>query len=201
MRCSAQRGFTVIELMIALAIAAMMLTLVYQSALSVTTAREQLAVDGARYRAARVITDRLGRELRSLQFRGVDASLAFTATGSTEQAEIAFTSLASTPLARLPGMPARISYRLRPATADESGPYVLERLEKGSLQLGESRHIRMLQGITSLSFRFYADGTWRSGWNSLELNRLPDIVSMELAIGESPATTFRTAWDIQATGG
>ena len=77
---SCQRGFTVIELMMALAISALILTVVYSSFNSAEQVRSRIEVGNASHHISRVISSRLGRELLSLQFRKEEADSRFHST-------------------------------------------------------------------------------------------------------------------------
>ena len=73
-----EKGFTLVEVLVALAVTALMLTAVYQTVSSAANAREKLAVENARHHAARIIFERIGRELQSLHFVADDERTRFS---------------------------------------------------------------------------------------------------------------------------
>ncbi len=195
-----QRGFTVVELVVALAISALILTAVYRSFNSAEQARSRIAEGNTAYHIGRVISSRIGRELQSLQFRPGKPENRFRNSLQSGMQLLEFSSSASTPLATQPGLPSRIIYRLRPAIEDEQGPYVLERSEQSALTIGTPRAMRLVDGIASLSFRFFANGQWSADWDSDQTGKLPQAVSMTFE-RQDDAMIFRTAWPIAAFGG
>ena len=197
---SCQRGFTVIELMMALAISALILTVVYRSFNSAEQVRSRIESGNASHHISRVISSRLGRELLSLQFRKGDAGSRFYSTVQSGDLQFEFSSSASTPLASQPGLLSKINYRLRPAREDEQGPLVLERSEQSVLTIGTPRALRLVDGVSSLSFRFFAQGEWSNDWDTDQTNALPEAVSMTFE-REGEDRVFRTAWPIAAFEG
>ena len=198
MRC--QRGFTVIELMMALAISALILTVVYSSFNSAEQVRTRIESGNASHHISRVISSRLGRELLSLQFRKGDTDSRFRSSLQSGDLQLEFSSSASTPLASQPGLLSKIIYRLRPAREDEQRPMVLERSEQSALTIGTPRALRLVDGVSTLSFRFYANGEWVDDWDSDQTNELPEAVSMTFE-REGDETIFRTSWPIAEFAG
>lgn len=195
-----QRGFTVLELMMAMAISALILTVVYSAFNSAEQARSKISSGNSAHHIARVISSRIGRELQSLQFRTGDPLSRFRYSLQSDEQSLEFSSSASTPLAAQPGVLSQMVYRLRPASDEEQGPLVLERSEKSALTIGSPRELKLVDGIASLSFRFYADGAWGDDWDSDQTLTLPEAVEMTFEL-ESDDLTFHTAWPIAAFGG
>jgi prepilin-type N-terminal cleavage/methylation domain-containing protein len=195
-----QRGFTVIELVMALGISALILTVVYSSFQSATQAREKIESGNSAHHVARVISSRIGRELQSLQFRPGDPGSRFYNGLESGIEVLSFSSSASTPLASQPGLPSQIVYRLRPAIDDEQGPLVLERTEQSALTIGEPRALRLVDGVSTLVFRFFANGQWAEDWDSNQTGMLPQAVSMTFE-QKSDGLTFQTSWPLEAFGG
>jgi type II secretion system protein J len=194
-----QRGFTVIELMMALAISALILTVVYRTFSSVDQVRSQITSGSGAHHVVRVISSRIGRELQSLQFRTGDPDSRFLSNVESGDQQLEFSSSASTPLASQPGLPSKIVYRLRAAINDEQGPLVLERSEQSALTIGSPRALRLVDGVSSLSFKFFANGQWAADWDSDQTGTLPQAVSMTFE-RKDDKMTFRTAWPIAAFG-
>ena len=195
-----QRGFTVIELMMALAISALIMTVVYRSFNSAEQVRSRIESGNSSHHVSRVLSSRIGRELQSLQFRPGKSENSFRNSNQSGVLSLEFSSSASTPLSTQPGLPSRIVYRLRPAAGDEQGPFVLDRSEQSALTIGTARALRMVDGISSLSFRFFSAGQWSDDWDSDQTGSLPQAVSMTFEL-QDEEITFRTAWPIAAFGG
>ncbi|NIQ94106.1 MAG: prepilin-type N-terminal cleavage/methylation domain-containing protein, partial [Desulfuromonadales bacterium] len=53
-----EQGFTLVEVLVALTVTALMLTAVYQTVSSASIAREKLAVESARHHTARIMVER-----------------------------------------------------------------------------------------------------------------------------------------------
>jgi len=194
-----ETGFTLIELLVAMTVTALLLTAVYQSVVSVRKATVQATAGNAAHHRARLLADRLGRELLSLQVRRAETATWLVVTGQGDQPELTFTSSASSPLAGAPGVPSRISYSLRAATVDETGPYVLQRSEGSVLSLSEPRQLRFIDGIRQLHWRFLVAGTWQDTFEATADQLLPAAVSVFLESADG--TAFRTAFVVAAAGG
>ena len=190
-----ENGFTLVEVLVALAVTALLLTAVYQTVSSAASARQQLAVENGRHHAARIVFERIGRELQSLHFVATDARTRFT--GGDDQELLSFTSTASTPLAKEPGLPARISYRLEKTPEAKVSTDRLYRTESAALTIDTGRAYRMADDVGFLEIRFLAKGQWTDRWDSSTEQTLPDAVALTLAIGqEDDREIFRTAWQI-----
>ncbi len=194
---NSQRGFTVLELMMAMAISALILTVVYSAFNSAEQARSKISSGNSAHHIARVISSRIGRELQSLQFRTGDPVSRFRYSLQSGEHLLEFSSSASTPLAAQPGVLSQMVYRLRPASDEEQGGLVLERSEKSALTIGSPRELKLVDGLKSLSFRFFANGAWTDEWDSDQTLTLPEAVEMTFEL-EKDDLTFRTAWPIAA---
>ena len=113
-----QRGFTVIELVVALAISALILTAVYSSFNSAEQARSRITEGNAAYHVGRVISSRISRELRSVQFRTGMPESRFRNRLQSGMESFEFSSSASTPLAAQPGLPSTSHGHAGAAMAD-----------------------------------------------------------------------------------
>jgi len=192
-----EAGFTLLEALVALTITALLLTVIYQVVIWVTTGREKAETGNASHHRARLLADRLTRELLSLQVAATaDQGLVLETRGG--EARLEYTSFASTPQAGVAGVAARIVYSLRPATEDEAGPYVLQRGEISALSPDSGRSRRFIAGVKSLAWRCLVDGSWQDRFVPSPDRPLPQAVELELEIADG--THFRSAFTVAGGG-
>lgn len=187
-----EKGFTLIEVLVAISILAIVLSSVYGIFSSVNLARGRLEADSAEYHRARVIFDRLGRELRGAYFSPRDARLVFaggSASGDPLDA-LELTTTAVSPLSRTGSGVARVRYRLTEDPESSEGRQVLLRSEQPAYQpsdnLENADMMRLAAGIESMTIRFFSAGQWREEWDSQSTGELPEMVELVLQL---PAET------------
>jgi general secretion pathway protein J len=189
---SAERGFTLVEVLVAISLLAILLTSVYGIFSSVSLARERLDANSAEYHRARVLFDRLGRELRGAYFRASDQNLVFTSRSvDGGPVELELTTSAVSPLSQTGSGIARVHYLLVEDPEDSTEGLVLMRSESPvheSTDEGAVGMMRMVPGIKAMALRFYANGTWQTAWDG-RTSGLPEMVEIELQLstgGEEP---------------
>ncbi|NIQ94107.1 MAG: hypothetical protein GWN87_07800, partial [Desulfuromonadales bacterium] len=115
--------------------------------------------------------------------------------GGGDMELLSFTTTASTPLAKEPGLPARVSYRLEIADTDNTS-YILRRTERGSLSIGEGRAYKLAEALAAVEIRFLNNGNWLNRWDS-QSQGLPGAVALAVSIGtDGDVDAFRTIWKI-----
>lgn len=193
-----EKGFTLVEVLVALTVTALMLTAVYQTVSSATTAREKLRVENARFHMARIVTERIGRELRSLHvIEGDELPLFRGGIGGGDMELLSFTTTASTPLAKQPGLPARVSYRLEVEPDKDRTSYRINRIETSPLGIDEGRPYKLAEGLSDVEVRFLANDNWVGRWDGRAAKSYPQAVSLTVTTGyDDDATVFRTVWEI-----
>lgn len=197
-------GFTLIEILIAISILAILLTSVYGIFSSVSLARQRLDADSADYHRARVIFDRMGRELRGAYFQARDSNLAFTGGISDESAaSLELTTTAVSPLSRTGSGLARVRYLLVPDPEDADGGLVLMRSEWPAHDPVPDQDIanmmRLAPAVEAMAIRFYAKGEWVEKWDARD-SGMPEMVEISLHLrraGQDPIT-FVSAFEIPA---
>jgi general secretion pathway protein J len=200
----AERGFTLVEILVAISILAIVLTSVYGIFTSVSLARGRLDADSADYHRARVIFDRLGRELRGAYFNPNYDDLEFAGEsidgGNLQELEL--TTTAVSPLSQIGSGVARVRYRLVADPEDAAGRLVLLRSEQPAYQPSnngtDADMMRLAAGIESLLIRFYAEDQWQTGWEGRVAGGLPEMVEMTLQLRteERPPVVFRSTFEL-----
>lgn len=192
-----EAGFTLLEVLVALTITALLLTVVYQAVIAISAGRQKAEAGNASHHQARLLADRLTRELLSLQpSTAGDEGLVLEIHGG--EARLAYTSFASSPQAGVAGVAARIAYNLRPATADEVGPFVLQREEVSALSPDAGRPRRFIAGVKSLTWRCLVDGSWQNRFVPSLERPLPQAVELELETADG--AHFRSAFTVAGGG-
>ncbi len=195
------RGFTLIEILVAISLLAIVLTSVYGIFGSVNATKIRLDSDSAEYHLARVVFDRLGRELHGAYYRRGDQTTLFRG-GVNAQGEsfLELTTTAVTPLSATGTGIAAVRYRLVADKESNQGSNVLLRGEhprQSASRAVDDRMMRLAPGVSSLSLRFYSEGNWQDEWDARQ-DGLPQLVEVTLVVGrdEQQQTPFRTAFDI-----
>ena len=195
------RGFTLIEVLVAISLLAIVLTSVYGIFSSVNATKIRLDSDSAEYHLARVVFDRLGRELHGAYYRRGDQTTLFRGGVNTQgESFLELTTTAVTPLSATGTGIATVSYRLVADKESNHGSNVLLRGEhpRQSASLAvDDRMMRLAPDIASLSLRFYSEGNWHDEWDARQ-DGLPQLVEVALVVGldEQRQTPFTTTFDI-----
>ncbi|MDA3902535.1 MAG: prepilin-type N-terminal cleavage/methylation domain-containing protein [Desulfuromusa sp.] len=157
------RGFTLIEVLLAILIGTLVLTSVYGIFSSVSGARNRLEAEGEIYHQARVFFDRIGGELSSLRLSPLGKEAAFS-SGKTLDGEIFFefnTELVS-PLLQQHGGISRVRYEVR----QEEESAVLLRSEQILLtNLAASEPLVFIAGLQTFQLRYFSQGQWQDSWS------------------------------------
>ena len=201
------RGFTLLEVLIAISIIALLLTTVYGIFSSVSGTKERLDADSAAYHRARVIFDRLGREIRGTYYQAGHRDSTFS--GGTDEAGELFLELSTTavsPISERGTGFALVRYRIGADTEDDDQSLVIQRSERaligraqGALEAPDM--MRLAPGIRDFALRFYAEGTWHTSWNATE-SGLPAMVQLRLTIITEDGTEvpFMSSFRLPETG-
>ena len=205
--CSEQRhqaaaGFTLLETLVAISIVAVVLLTVYGVFASVSTAKERLEHDGELYQRARVIFDRLGRELRGVCPVGGPEQRGVLRAGLDGEGNptLELTTSATARLGVQQTGIALIRYAL--GKDPESGAErALFRSERSALvseeALRESGAMRLAAGVRELTWRFQVGNEWRSELDA-DRDGLPTLVEVSLTLTDSQGQplAFRSAFDV-----
>ncbi len=195
------RGFTLIEVLVAISLLAIVMTSVYGVFGSVSATKLRLDNDSAEYHRARVVFDRLGRELHGAYFQQNDQTTLFRG-GVNDQGEtfLELTTTAVTPLSVTGTGIAEVHYRLTPDSESTANLQVLLRSEQprqSATAAIDDRMMRLAPDVVSLTLRFYTEGNWRTEWDALQ-DGLPQLVEIALVVGreEQRQVPFTTTFEI-----
>jgi general secretion pathway protein J len=199
-------GFTLVEVLVAISILAILMTSVYGIFTSVSVARERLDADSADYHRARVIFDRMGRELRGTYFQARDQGLVFIGGKADEKTAILeLTTTAVSPLSRTGSGLARVRYLLVTDPENAASGLVLMRSEQPAhepaTETGIDGMMRLAPGVDAMTLRFFAQGQWQEKWDG-RISGLPEMVEIALQlrrVGRDPVQ-FISAVEIPEVG-
>ncbi|PLX85324.1 MAG: hypothetical protein C0617_04430 [Desulfuromonas sp.] len=198
-----EKGFTLLEVMLAVTITTVVLLTIYGVFTSVSRAKDRMESEGEGYHQARVLFDRIGREIRGTFYNNRDPRTRFE--GGVDADGDPFLILSTTAVSPQSGPGAGIvvvRYRLEGDPGRDEGKKVLLRSEYPLFDTdGEDRPTyRLATGITGMRVRFYRNDVWYEEWDAEE-ERLPQMmeVLLELAAGEQ-SVPFRSTFEVPAIG-
>lgn len=180
---SGAKGFTLIEVLVAVAIAALLATALYSTFFSVLRATRAVEDGLDRYADAGRFLDRLGRELRSAYLKPGDGLTFFRGEALGERPELLFTSFSG------PGDKGSLIAVRYFMGEDELGPKLYK--EVWSPYVNERLRAEALRDIRAFDIAFL-DKEWAGAWDSKYEQRLPRAVraTVRLADGAEFSTTL-----------
>lgn len=171
-----QQGFTLLEVLVAIALASLLLTSIYGVFSTSSLAKERVEKQASAYHLARVLTSRFDRELTGLALSSpVDSAI--LSGGTNSRGESYLDMLTTSGGGPFPGM-RRVSYRLG---ENQENQATLWRTERGVNTQATGNEERLSQGIETLAFRFFDGTNWRDDWNS-SIDGRPVLVGVEFSL-------------------
>lgn len=198
-----QQGFTLVEILVAVSICSILLVTIYGVFTSMSNAKTRVETEGEGYHQARVIFDRIGREIRSSY---VDRQLPETRMqGGIDERGVPFLALATTAGTPRQGGTsgvALVRYELRQEAGEASGKTSLFRSETPDFAEGETpTTYRLASDIETLRIRFLHDGEWRDEWPPEIDNGPPQAVEVALTLEiDGTSVPFRSAFEVPDIG-
>ncbi len=182
-------GFTLIEMVVAIALISIIMTSVYGIFSSISTTGQRLENEADGYNQARVIFARLGHELRTSYLNINNNNSAFIANSdndangyNNDNNYLEFTTTSALlNNGKLSTMPAKIRYQL-----EQRSEVTLSRLLRSAVPLFDLNSAPVSQRLSSqikqLQWRFFDGSDWQDNWDSTISNTLPQTVEMSLIV-------------------
>ena len=194
------RGFTLLELLVAMAVLALLGALSFRGLGSVLDAQARLQAESRRWNEVALLAAQLSQDVAATFERTVRdetdrlrpalvLSTPLNAGASTELAQLSLTRLGYGEPGSAPGTPRRVGYRLREGIVE----YLLwpaADAAPGTIPIAEA----VLEDVAELQFQALDDnGTWSSAWpGGRAPGALPRAISMQIVLagGESITRVF-----------
>ncbi|EAT14377.1 type II secretion system protein GspJ [Desulfuromonas acetoxidans] len=199
--CSTDRtegGFTLIEVLVAITLLSLVLTAVYGVFTTLSATEKRLHSDSEAYHQARIIFDRLGREIRTCYLNTDNDRSAFdSGEDSLGQPYLAFSSTSALTTGDSPGGVTQVRYELETDLGKTVG--TLYRSAQPLFVTDDvARKQRMSSQIKAIVWRFYDGSEWQDDWDSTITETLPQTVEMQLTIHSNTGEDIElmTAFDL-----
>lgn len=171
-------GFTLVEVVIAIAIISIIMTAVYGIFTTISATQQRLEEEADIYHQARVIFTLLGRELRSCYLNNNDKRSAFfTADDGDGNNYLTFTTTSAVLSGNAPGGLVRVRYQL-----DEQNNRLLRSATPVYVPDSARTTQRLSSDITQVSWRFFDGSAWQDSWDSNISYKLPQTVEISMAV-------------------
>lgn len=167
------RGFTLIEVLLAILIGGIVLSSLYGVFSSVSNVSQRLTREGEQYHQVRVLFDRIAGELGSLKTGMIGPGLAFE-SGTTADGGpyLEFNTELVAPWLKRYGGLTRVRYELR--EEDDGG--TLYRSERIVLaDLAEEEALPFVGGLKNFRIRYFGQGGWQDQWSGQSLPRMIEL--------------------------
>jgi len=175
------RGFTLIEILLAILIGSLVLTSVYGIFSSVSGARNRFEVEGNLHHQARIFFDRIGGELSSLRVSPLGKQAIFS-SGNTHDGNLflEFNTGLVSPLLQQHGGISRVRYEIQ--QGEESA--ILLRSEQVLLaDLAASKPLPFIANLKTFQVRYFRQGDWQDTWSGKIPPQMIEI-TLELEIDD-----------------
>ena len=190
------RGFTLLEIMIAIFILGVVLSTIYASYSGTLGVIKELDGEAQAYKMARMTLDRMGRDLASLRRSGDSFVLRSekSSVGRREFGSLSFWSQAHLAFeeGEPAGRPASIAYFVK---EDKNGGFSLWRSDvagpKPAVERRSGDGLIICQNLQAFNLKFYDDGgreseTWdTSSSSTLQKGKPPVVVLVELSLANA----------------
>lgn len=176
-----EQGFTLVEILVAISIGAILLTTIYGVFSSVSGARDRLEAVGEEYHQVRVLYDRMASEIRSGYFNAGSKQTRLVGGSNTQGFPfLEFSTTLSTPL--FGGRPGGVSL-VRYEQLEMEQEIRLYRNEWPLLNAQPEQDPQLLIiGLKTFSLRYYNGSDWQDEWDSQLAGKLPEMIELTVEV-------------------
>lgn len=201
-----ERGFTLVEILVAVSICSILLTTIYGVFTSMSRAKMKVETEGEGYHQARVIFDRIGREIRSTYVDTRPLAIRIhRMEGGIDDRGISYLAMATT--AGTPGRSGQggvavVRYELRQETTEAGGQMSFFRSEAPDFgQQDAPTTYRLARDIETFRVRFLYDDEWHDEWPAAGVNLPPQAVEVTLSLViDGTSVPFRSTFEVPNIG-
>lgn len=179
------KGFTLLEVLVALAVTSIILGTVYAIVSSISSAKQDLENDAEGFQQARVLFSRMAREIRSAYFiAGRTDTLFRGGLDDNQHYFLELTTTVTAPTLPLASGISRVRYELQDDPDLAPGLLLLVRQEQSLLPGGEAGEMesRLTSGVHAFRLRFFDGSQWQDQWDTAQSNSLPQMIELYLEI-------------------
>ena len=171
----------------AVALLSLVMTSVYGIFSTISSTQKQLENESESYHQARVIFDRIGRELSGSYLALANERSAFSAgNDSNGNPYLAFTFTSTSALTRGDALGGLVRVRYEMDSGMGEPGKTVGRLLRSAVPLfvpdKPQRSQRLSSQIKQLQWRFYDGSNWQDNWDSNTSNTLPQTVEMSMIL-------------------
>ncbi len=186
-------------MLVSVTIIALLLTTIYGVFSSVSGAKRRLETQGEGYHQARVIFDRIGREVRGTYYTPRNPDTMFAGGENADRNPfLDLTTTATTPQGGRGTGISVVRYELidDPEAKDESKVLMRKEYPLFDPEGAERDGYRLARGIEELKFRFYANADWQDDWQPPQTG-LPLMVEVTLNLNvENQSIPFQSTFEV-----
>jgi type II secretion system protein J len=205
-----RRGFTLLELLVALGIAAVVITLLYETFNAVLRSTQLVDEESEIDQMVRISMERMTNELRSAYWRSPSETVGSSMFMFVGQDSIAtdyptdtlrFSTLSHARVSSKNADPtvSIVEYALVPVPETDTA-VLMHREETTPLSPSASglEEYELAESVVGLSFRYFDGKDWSEQWNDADKKRLPKAVEIQLIIKDRSGQErrFTTQTDI-----
>ncbi len=176
-----QHGFTLIEVMISLALGAVILAAVYTSFFMAEEATSVVGKFARHSFQSRLILDRLARELESSFYLKSDDTIQFILEDQESfgrsTASISFVTLASPLGAKV------VSYRLKDGQLSRMETDPLNKSKQKYAENSKEMWLVLIKDVQEFTIEAFHAGRWIRTWDSNLINGIPTVLRISLTFG------------------
>ena len=187
--CSCRQGFTLLELLVALALLVIVAAAIYGSYFTVLRGRDSATAGMESLRESAATLAQLRREISSALYKSGDKKLFFVVEDRDQfgkpASNLTFSTLEMTRTGDIPSSDLReVSYRTR----EKEGKLLLTRSEKELFFEYEAQEYPQMEELEGFLVECNDNGKWVRSWDTALNGKLPDAVRITLTVKDGDKT-------------